>query len=66
MSQPDLTGLPLEAVEKLRQLHSAAEKLRLKLATMEEGGQLTSRKMTRRLLVQTEKQIANLQRQYEK
>ncbi len=64
--QPDLTDLPPEAADKLRQLHSAAEKLRRKLAAMEEGDQQTGLKMTRRLLVQTEKQIANLRRQYEK
>ena len=65
-SQPDLTDLPPEAVDKLQQLHSAAEKLRLKIAAMEESDQQTGLKMARRLLDQTEKQIANLQRQYEK
>ena len=64
--QPDLTNLPPEAVENLQQLYSAAEKLRLKLAAMEESGQQSGMKMTRQLLNQTEKQIANLQRQYEK
>ncbi len=64
--QPDLTDLPPEAIEKLQQLQGAAEKLRLKLATMEESDQQTGLKMTRRLLVQTEKQIANIRRQYEK
>jgi len=62
--QLDLTGLPPEVGEKLQQLHSAATKLRLKLAAMEESGQQSGRKMTRQLLDQTEKQIANLQRQY--
>ena len=62
--QLDLTHLPPEAAEKLRQLHSAAEKLRSKLAAMADGDQQTSVKMTRRLLAQTEKQIANLRRQY--
>ena len=64
--QPDLTRWPTEAIEKLQQLYSAAEKLRLKLAAMEAGDQQTSLKMTRRLLIQTENQIANLRRQYEK
>lgn len=64
--QPDLTRWPPEAVEKLQKLRSAAEKLRRKLAAMEEGDQQTSLKMTRRLLIQTENQIANLRRQYEK
>lgn len=64
--QPDWSDLPPEAIEKLQQLQSAAEKLRLKLVTMEESDQQTGLKMTRRLLVQTEKQIANIRRQYEK
>ncbi|MCY4061541.1 MAG: hypothetical protein OXG53_04160 [Chloroflexi bacterium] len=64
--QLDLTDLPSEAANKLQQLHSTAEKLRSKLSAMEEGDQQTGLKMTRRLLVQTEKQIANLRRQYEK
>ena len=64
--QPDLTHWPPEAVEKLQKLHGAAEKLRRKLAAMEDGDQQTSLKMTRRLLIQTENQIANLRRQYEK
>ena len=66
VDQPDLTDLPPEAVEKLQQLYSAAEKLRLKLATLEGSDQQSGLKMTRRLLLQTEKQIANIRRQYEK
>ena len=66
VDSPELTKLPPEAVEKLQQLNSAADKLRLKLAAMEENGQQTGRKMTRQLLDQTEKQIANLLRQYGK
>ena len=62
----DLTHLPPEAADKLRQLRSAAEKLRSKLTAMEASDQQTGLKMTRRLLAQTEKQIANLRRQYEK
>jgi hypothetical protein len=61
---PDMTGLPQEAVDRLTQLHDAAERLRLKLAAMEESGQESGRKMTRRLLEQTEKQIAGLRQQY--
>ena len=63
-SAADLTRLPAEAAQELRKLHSAAEKLRRKIAAMEADGQDTGLKMTRRLLDQTEKQIANLQRQY--
>lgn len=63
--QPDLINLPPEAIEKLRQLQSVADKLRLKIAAMQESSQLGALKMTRQLLDQTEKQIANLQRQYE-
>ena len=62
----DMSGLPPEAAEKLRQLYKADGKLRQKLAAMEDGGQEAGQKMTRRLLKQTEKQIANLRRQYEK
>lgn len=62
--QPDLKRWPPEAIEKLQQLHGAAGKLRSKLAAMEESDQPTGLKMTRRLLIQTEKQIANLRRQY--
>ena len=62
----DMNSLPPEAAEKLRQLQGAADKLRQKLAAMEAGGQESGQKMTRRLLKQTEKQIANLRRQYEK
>lgn len=64
--EQDMSGLPPEAAEKLRQLQGAADKLRQKLAAMEDGGQESGAKMTRRLLKQTEKQIANLRRQYEK
>ena len=60
----DMTDLPPEAAEKLGQLYSAADKLRQKLAAMEEGGQESGQKMTRRLLQQTVKQIATLKRPY--
>ncbi len=60
-----LTTLPPEATEKLRSLQSVAEKLRLKLAAVPEGDKQGRLKITRQLLDQTEKQIANLQRQYE-
>ena len=65
-SNTDLDSLPSSVSDKLRQLHSAAETLRLKITTMEEKGQKTGLNMTRRLLEQTEKQIATLEKQYEK
>lgn len=58
----DVSSLPPEAAEKIQQLQKAAGKLRQKLAAMEEGGQEAGQKMTRRLLKQTEKQIATLKR----
>ena len=58
----DVSGLPPEAAEKLQQLQGAADKLRQKLAAMEAGGQESGQKMTRRLLKQTEKQIATLRK----
>ncbi|MCY4070473.1 MAG: hypothetical protein OXG60_04200 [Chloroflexi bacterium] len=61
---PDLSGLPEESADKLRQLFSAAEKLRHKIDTMEDKGQKSGLAMTRRLLEQTEKQIASLVKQY--
>lgn len=60
----ELSGLPPAAAEKLQQLQKAADKLRQKLVAMEEGGQESGQKMTRRLLKQTEKQIATLKRPY--
>lgn len=63
---PDLTGLTPEAADKLTRHYSAAQKLRRKLAAMEASGQDSGLKMTRRLLEQTEKQIASLSRQYDK
>ncbi len=60
-----LSDLPPEATEKLRSLQSVAGKLQLKLAAMQEGDTQGRLKITRQLLDQTEKQIANLQRQYE-
>lgn len=64
--QKDLGDLPPSVSSKLQQLHSAAETLRQKIETMEEKGQKTGLNMTRRLLEQTEKQIATLEKQYEK
>ncbi|MCY4018963.1 MAG: hypothetical protein OXG39_06115 [Chloroflexi bacterium] len=61
---PDLTGLPEESADKLRQLFSAAEKLRQKIDSTEDKGQNSGLAMTRRLLEQTEKQIATLVKQY--
>jgi len=62
----DLGNVPSSVSDKLKQLHSAAETLRQKIATMEESGKKTGLNMTRRLLEQTEKQIATLEKQYEK
>ncbi len=62
----ELSDLPASVSDKLKQLHSAADTLRQKIATMEEKGQKTGLNMTRRLLEQTEKQIATLEQQYEK
>ncbi|MBT5956235.1 MAG: hypothetical protein HOG97_05680 [Candidatus Marinimicrobia bacterium] len=64
--QKDLSGLPSSVSDKLKQLHSAADTLRQKIATMEGKEQKTGLNMTRRLLEQTEKQIATLEKQYEK
>lgn len=61
---PDLSSLPEETADKLRQLFSAAEKLRHKIDSMEDTGQNSGLAMTRRLLEQTEKQIATLVKQY--
>jgi hypothetical protein len=63
--QKDMSNLPNSVSDKLKQLHSAADTLRQKIATMEEKGQKTGLNMTRRLLEQTEKQIATLEKQYE-
>jgi len=62
----DLDALPASVSDKLKQLYSATDTLRQKIATMEEKGQKTGLNMTRRLLEQTEKQIATLEKQYEK
>ena len=64
--QKDLSDLPASVSDKLKQLHSAADTLRQKISTMEEQGKTTGLNMTRRLLEQTEKQIATLEKQYEK
>lgn len=61
---PDLTGLPEETADKLRQLFSAADKLRQKIDNMEDKGQNSGLAMTRRLLEQTEKQISSLLKQF--
>ncbi len=62
---PDLSGLPEESADKLRQLFSAAEKLRQKIDNTEDKGQNSGLAMTRRLLEQTEKQISSLVKQYD-
>lgn len=61
----ELDNVPTSVSDKLKQLHSAADTLRQKISTMEEKGQKTGLNMTRRLLEQTEKQIASLEKQYE-
>ncbi len=61
---PDLSRLPEETAKKLRQLYSAADKLRQKHDTLESRGQSPGLEMTRRLLEQTEKQIASMVKQY--
>lgn len=61
----ELDNVPTSVADKLKQLHSAADTLRQKIANMEEKGQKTGLNMTRRLLEQTEKQIASLEKQYE-
>ena len=63
--QVQTTGLPSSVSDKLNQLHSAADTLSQKIAMMEEKGQKTGLNMTRRLLEQTQKQIATLEKQYE-
>lgn len=60
-----IDNVPTSVSDKLKQLHSAADTLRQKITTMEEKGQKTGLNMTRRLLEQTEKQIASLEKQYE-
>lgn len=64
--QKELENVPASVADKLKQLHSAADTLNQKIATMEEQGKKTGLNMTRRLLEQTEKQIAALEKQYEK
>lgn len=64
LPRPDLSGLPDADADKLRQLFNAADKLRQKIATMEDKGQTSGLTMTRRLLDQTEKQIATYSRQH--
>lgn len=62
----DFSDLPTSVSDKLKQLHSAADTLRQKIETMEEEGKKSGLNMTRRLLEQTEKQIATLEKQYDK
>lgn len=54
---------PPDVAEKLRQLHSAAETLRERIASMEEKGQ-AGVAMTKKLLMNTEKQIEALEKQF--
>ena len=56
-------GVPPEVGDKLRQLYSAAETLRERVATMESKGQ-AGVAMTKKLLRTTEKQIEALERKF--
>jgi hypothetical protein len=56
-------GLPADVAAKLRQLHSAAQTLRDRIADMESKGQ-AGVSMTKKLLQSTEKQIEALERQF--
>ena len=56
-------GTPPDVAEKLRQLYSAAETLRERIATMEQKGQ-SGVAMTKKLLMNTERQIEALERQF--
>lgn len=64
--EKDFSDLPASVSDKLKQLHSAADTLRQKIESMEEEGKKSGLNMTRRLLEQTEKQIATLEKQYDK
>ena len=64
LARPDLSALAEADADKLRQLFQAADKLRQKIADMEDRGQTSGLTMTRRLLDQTEKQISTLIRQH--
>lgn len=57
-------GAPPEVAKKLKQLHNAAATLRHKIKTMEDEGKKSGIGMTKRLLQNTEKQIAALEKQY--
>jgi len=56
-------GVPADIAAKLRQLHSAAQTLRDRIADMESKGQ-AGVSMTRKLLQSTEKQIEALEKQF--
>jgi single-stranded DNA-binding protein len=56
-------GTPPDVADKLRQLYSAAETLRERIATMEKKGQ-SGVAMTKKLLLNTEKQIEALEKQF--
>lgn len=58
-------GTPPDIAAKLKQLYSAAETLRERIATMEEKGQ-SGVNMTKKLLMSTEKQIESLEKQFTK
>lgn len=57
-------GAPPDVAKKLKQLHNAAATLRHKIKTMEDEGKKSGIGMTKRLLQNTEKQIAQLEKQY--
>jgi hypothetical protein len=56
-------GVPADVAAKLRQLHTAAQTLRDRIAEMESKGQ-SGVSMTRKLLQSTEKQIETLEKQF--
>jgi hypothetical protein len=59
-----VVDMPLEAEAQLHQLQSAAAVLREKLAAIEATGHRPGAEMTRRVLENTERQIAALMQQY--
>jgi hypothetical protein len=56
-------GTPPDVADKLKQLYSAAETLRERIASMEKKGQ-SGVAMTKKLLMNTEKQIETLEKQF--
>lgn len=60
------SDVPSSVADKLKQLYSAADTLKQKIEVMESKGQKSGLDMTKRLLENTEKQIASLEQQYKK